>query len=359
MTSKERLHRLHRQEEVDRPGLFVRGVTAKNPPHESYEQLRRYVQQEADLKDIVIQESYVDDSDITHTRSPYSADYDKLTSCMHTPKGVLTYEFLFGLNGLPGYVHKHYIETEQDAEMYLSRPANPFKFDAEGFHSRVRQMGDRGIVVYEISHNPLSAVVNLMGSETFAMWSIEKRELLHVLIAHQRDIILARLKSAIESGAGPYFGTLGQEYMTPPLHGAKDFYDFNVVYDRPIAELIHNAGGYLHIHCHGPLKNLLPYFIEIGADIVHPIEPPPLGDVTPAMAKAVFRGKVCIEGNIQIGDMYDATPDDIRGQVEVLIRDAFDDNRGLIVCPTASPFIYQAGNCVENYFALMDAVLGK
>jgi uroporphyrinogen-III decarboxylase len=145
--------------------------------------------------------------------------------------------------------------------------------------------------------------------------------------------------------------------MTPPLHGPKDFFDFNVPYDKMAADMIHNAGGYLHIHCHGPVKNILHYFVEMGMDVIHPIEPPPLGDVTPAMAKEAFRGKACIEGNLQIGDMYDATPDEIREQVRVLVRDAFDDGTGLIICPTASPFIPQAGKCVENYIAMMDEVL--
>jgi len=357
MTSRERLHRLHRQEEVDRPGLFVRGVSERYPVHDSYEALRRYVREHGDLKEIVSIWEYTDISGITRERVPYSEDYEKIISTMRTPAGTLTHERLDSTKGLPGYDVKHYIETERDAEIYMRRPAAAFRFDGVDFGERADRMGDRGIVVTEINSNPLSLVVNLMGSELFAIWSLEKRELLHSMVAHERDILMKMIKTAVESGAGPYFGILGQEYMTPPLHGPRDFYDFNVIYDRPISDLIHNAGGYLHIHCHGPIKHVLPFFIDIGTDVLHPIEPPPLGDVTPEEAKAVLRGKVCIEGNIQIGDMYDLTPGEIREQTEALIKGAFDDNKGLIVCPTASPFVRYAGNCAENYFAMMNTVL--
>jgi len=41
LTSRERLRRCCRHLELDRPGLFLRGVTEGSPPHPSYEPLRR------------------------------------------------------------------------------------------------------------------------------------------------------------------------------------------------------------------------------------------------------------------------------------------------------------------------------
>jgi hypothetical protein len=83
-----------------------------------------------------------------------------------------------------------------------------------------------------------------------------------------------------------------------------------------------------------------------------------MGDITPRQAKNAFRGRITIEGNIQIADMYERTPDEIRDQVDRLIEDCFDDRRGLILCPTASPYIYGAGNqCTPNYVAMVERVL--
>jgi len=111
------------------------------------------------------------------------------------------------------------------------------------------------------------------------------------------------------------------------------------------------------VHCHGSIGTVLDGFVELGADVIHPFEAPPMGDVAPGEAKRALRGRVTLEGNIQIADMYGASSDDIRRQVRALVRDVFDDREGLIVCPTASP--YRAGEgalCTRNYRAMIDAV---
>ncbi len=97
----------------------------------------------------------------------------------------------------------------------------------------------------------------------------------------------------------------GEEYLVPPLHGPTDFCDFNVRYDKPIIDLIHDAGGRVHIHCHGSVKRVMAGFLDMEVDVLHPFEAPPMGDITPAEAKEVIRGRVCYEGNIQIHHMYE------------------------------------------------------
>ena len=83
-----------------------------------------------------------------------------------------------------------------------------------------------------------------------------------------------------------------------------------------------------------------------------------MGDITPAEAKHVARGRLCLEGNIQISAMYEHTPRQVREETDGLIRDTFDDRRGLIVCPTASPYIRGEGeNCFPQYKAMIDTVL--
>jgi len=52
-----------------------------------------------------------------------------------------------------------------------------------------------------------------------------------------------------------------------------------------------------------------------------------MGDITPAEAKKALRGKVALEGNIQIADMDEKSPEDIRAETQALIRDCFDDGR--------------------------------
>jgi hypothetical protein len=57
--------------------------------------------------------------------------------------------------------------------------------------------------------------------------------------------------------------------------------------------------------------------------------------------------------------MYEASPAEIAAETTVLIDTVFDDRRGLIVSPTASPYIRGMGEaCFPQYKAMVDTVLG-
>ena len=188
--------------------------------------------------------------------------------------------------------------------------------------------------------------------------SLTERDVLHALCERRNAALTRQIKFLLDAGVGPYFSMAGQEYIVPPLHGPKDFYDFNARYDKPVIDLLHDAGGLIHIHCHGSLKAVFQGFVDMGTDALHPFEAPPMGDITPVEAKKRARGKMCLEGNIQIADMYESTPKQVKAQTQGLIETAFDDRRGLIVSPTASPYIRGAGEkCFPQYRAMIDTVL--
>jgi len=71
-----------------------------------------------------------------------------------------------------------------------------------------------------------------------------------------------------------------------------------------------------------------------------------------------LRSRITLEGSLQIADIYHATPDAVRAQVRALIRDDFDDGRGLIICPTASPYMAgEGGRCLARYQAMAEEVI--
>lgn len=96
----------------------------------------------------------------------------------------------------------------------------------------------------------------------------------------------------------------------------------------------------------------------MGVDVLHPFESPPQGDLLAHEAKRLARGKMCLEGNIQIHKMHETTPDEIRQETEQLMTDAFDDHKGLIVSPTASSYIREKGEaCFPQYKTMIDSVM--
>jgi hypothetical protein len=55
--------------------------------------------------------------------------------------------------------------------------------------------------------------------------------------------------------------------------------------------------------------------------------------------------------------MYEKSPEDVREEVINLVNDVYDDHKGLIVCPTASPYIRGKGvDCFPVYKAMVDTI---
>ncbi|MDO9543405.1 MAG: uroporphyrinogen decarboxylase family protein [Kiritimatiellia bacterium] len=252
---------------------------------------------------------------------------------------------------------EHFIKSRADAEKYLSLPQPEIAGDVSPFFEAEKKIGERGIAETFLGANPGGFVARLAGSDLFALMTISDRDILHALCEKQMQATLKLLKFLIEQKVGPFFAMNGEELIVPPLHGPDDFNDFNVRYDKPIIDLLHEAGGRVHIHSHGRIKTVFRMFVEMGADVLHPFEPPPMGDITAAEAKEIARGKMCLEGNLQIASMYEHSPEQIRSETAALIASAFDDRRGLIVCPSASPYIRGAGQkCLPQFKAMIDTV---
>ena len=356
MTSRERLRRCYFNEELDRPGVYSRAGFPLGDP--SYDRLKAYLQSHAELKRSWDGRALESPLPIEQFVEPDSVDFDRQVTVLHTPAGDLRSTYRISRRGQPGLQETCFIKTRQDAEAYLSLPLPGVAGQVSSFGAADREIGDRGIVDVQLGLNPAGFVADLCGSETFALMTLTDREIIHALCERQMIVIQNSLRFLLERKVGPYFSMLGEEYVVPPLHGPRDFSDFNLKYDKPIIDLVHDAGGRMHIHCHGHIRSVLRGFLDMGADVLHPFEAPPMGDITPRQAKDLARGRLCLEGNVQIAAMYERTSEQVRRETVALIGGAFDDHRGLIVSPTASPYIRGAGEaCFPQYQAMIDTVL--
>ena len=341
---------------MDRPGVYVR--TGFPVDDTSYDRLKAYLAAHSELKNAwngrALEMAYPASSSV----EPHSEDFERHVSTLHTPAGDLQASWLMSLRGQPGLHDTFFIKTREDAERYLSLPIPTVAGDVSSFFTADREVGERGIVDVGLGLNPAGFVAELCGSETFALMTVSDRDILHELCRRRMTIITSTVRFLLDHHVGPFFSICGQEYVVPPLHGPRDFRDFNLKYDKPIADVIHDGGGRLHIHSHGRIKKVMGGFLDIGADVLHPFEAPPMGDITAAEAKEIARGRLCLEGNIQIDRIYEHTPRQVAAETEKLIETAFDDKTGLIVCPTASPYIRGRGeDCFEQCKAMIDTVL--
>ncbi|NLO08164.1 MAG: hypothetical protein GX131_20255 [candidate division WS1 bacterium] len=364
MTHHERMMAAFRIEDVDRFPIHVRGVRAWDEQwcatrHESYrpiiEAVAKHGSYEAGFSlgggplltghPLDVETSSEDDGDWTISRVS-----------LHTREGTLTSARKNSTRGLPGLQVEYFVKTLDDLDAALSVPWEPVRRDPAPFFALQEEIGDRGIVMCAIP-TPIYQLALLTGSDNLAVWTITDRERINEVVDILLERTLAMLDYAIEAGIGPVFASSGEEFMTPPLAGPRDFREFVVKPGLQIRDRLQAAGKLRHIHCHGPLNNILEDFAELGANCLHPIEGPPLGDVPFEDAKRRIGDRVCLEGNIQIGDLYHDPTDVVIEKVKRTIEVGVPGG-GFILCPTASPHTAELTPLtVRNYLAMIETAV--
>jgi len=362
MTSRQRLLTALRGDLPDRVPVWMWGI---HPwLGDIHENARRLVEAVLEKGDIIhwwgagagVFLSASDQVSVRSERRPArSPDFEEQVITYGTPAGELTEVHYVSLHGRPGYCKKHLLETEEDVERLLSVPYVPPQPDCSGFFEVDKQLGDRGLPMVSVPSDPMYFVNNLTGSETFAIWSIEKRGMVGELVAEFGRRIREWVAWVISQGMGPLFGYVGPELCIPPLQSPRDFEEWVVGPDAEIIDMIHAAGGMAVVHCHGRMGPVLEGFVRMGADALHPIEPPPMGDVTMAEAKRRVGGDLTIVGNIQHHDICTMPNRRFREMVAETVRVGMVGGR-FILCPTATPFGWPTMSELElaNWLAILE-----
>jgi hypothetical protein len=290
----------------------------------------------------------------TETRK-LDEDWTEDVVTIETPEGPLVEVHRRSLKGRPGFQTRHPIADEDDLKRFLSIPAVPPRPDVNVFFDAVKQAHERALEIASIESNPIGMAHDLLGSETLAVWSVTNRDALRSLLVELRSRWETLVRCLLDAGVGPVFATAGHEQAVPPLLAPQDFHELVVEMDKPVMRMIRERGNVIHVHCHYNVGRILDGFIELGINCLHPVESPPMGDIELAEAKRRLKGKICIEGNIQIDVIQRGTPREVREVTRKIIEDAAEGG-GLILCPTASPYWPKLSNRIrDNYLAFIDA----
>lgn len=360
MTCKERLMRVFRCEPTDRMPVRIWGVDPLSPnPDPTWKPLYEMTEEfeldvirdwhpTAEEADPPLYETSWDRQDSS------KVDMWEDISTIHTPAGPLTQVHYTPKTGKPGYVKKHYIETVEDARRWLSIPERKTSCGVQSYFELEAKTGDRAPLMIGLAE-AMYAIQAMMGSEVFGFWLMDERELLREMIDRSYLAIEDRLKHFLSHGLGDIYGWVGPELCIPPLASPRDFDEFVFDYDKRIIDLIHDAGKLAWIHCHGDMDPVLERFVDMGLDCLNPIEPPPVGRLTLAQAKARVAGRMCLEGGVEDGDFDLRTPTEMARITEQTVLQG-KPGGGFILCPTSSPttWVTQSDRHIQNYRAFVE-----
>ena len=95
----------------------------------------------------------------------------------------------------------------------------------------------------------------------------------------------------------------GPEYITEPFLPPALFDEYVVRYTGPMVKMIKDHDGFVRIHSHGCIRNVLDYIVNMGTDAIDPIEPPPNGDVELGYIRKKYGKQLVLFGNIEVSDI--------------------------------------------------------
>ena len=321
MTRRQRLNAIFEGRTPDRSAVKIWGASPEGELiHPAFEPVRKLAVEKTDLFHGA--GSPFDIYAGTHAPKLFevrdeptdSPDWVDQITTWHTPKGDLREVFLKSTRKKPGYHKEYMLKEPADLKRLLSLPYTPYPFSADAYWKADEAAGDSGITMFGVDH-AMYAVQRLIGSENFALWSLEADDLLMEAMRTFAARLQEYVKAAIDNGIRGIFGWVGPELCIPPLMSPAAFDRYVLALDKPLVDMIHAAGGRVWVHCHGKMSPVLERFVKMGVDVLNPIEPPPMGDVTVAQAFKIVGGRMGLEGGIETHDFMRGTKERIREMI--------------------------------------------
>jgi uroporphyrinogen decarboxylase-like protein len=354
MTRRERLLAIYRGEVPDRPAVRLwRAEPGLDLIHPAYEPVWRAALEKTDVI-----AGYGPRFDLycgVHHESLFTSHEEPTESpewvnhITELPAGDRTLRSVYRKStcNKPGYEMENLLKESADLEAFLTLPYEPYPFSPDDYLALEETLGDSGIVYFGLDH-AMYGLQRQIGSENFALWRILCPDLLHEGIALYARRLRAHVEAVLATGLRPVFGWVGPELCIPPLMSPADFDAFVFDYDKPLIDLIHDAGARVWVHCHGKMGPVLERFADMGVDVLNPLEPPPMGDITLAEAFGHVGDRMGLEGNIQGHDLMTATKDELGAT----IAEALEAGRGrrhiLCICSSFMEDPTPSDRLIEN-----------
>ena len=289
------------------------------------------------------------------------ADQTFEETVVETPGGTITSVIRRDRGIDTVWVIKHFVESREDLEAFLSLPYEPPQADASAMLMLDRHLGARGLAGFYMD-DPLLPTVDLFGTQAFLDLAVRETERVRDLLNLFQERLLPIYESLCQQVRGAFFRIAGPEYVGVPLMAPRYFREFVVSYDRDLVGIVRRSGNFACIHMHGRLRDNLDHIVEMRPHALEPIEclPYAAADVTLAEVKERIGDQVCLMGNIQEALLDLGTPEEVEAQVRQAIEEGAAGG-GFILIPTDTAFTPLSDRKAENLksFLLAGDRLGR
>jgi uroporphyrinogen-III decarboxylase len=302
----------------------------------------------ADIRNHYIEKEVWEENNSRFTRLTYKINNRNLTSISRRDKEIDTV-----------WIIEPLLKNTDDINLFLQLPDELFEenFNIAHLQRQENELGDNGIVMVD-TEDPVCAVASLFNLETFTIFALTEQELCHRLLEKHASYIHKRTEKVAMEFPGRLWRIYGPEYITEPFLPPNLFDEYVVKYTGPMVKQIKEQGGFVRIHTHGRIRNILHYIIDMGADGIDPVEPPPHGDIELKSVRKEYGKQLVIFGNIEITDIENMPGEAFRRIVRQAIADGTSgEGRGFVLMPSASPYGRNISDqIIRNYQIMIEEV---
>jgi hypothetical protein len=234
---------------------------------------------------------------------------------------------------------EHLLKNIDDLKAYMELPDEVFteQVDVTDLVEEDKKLEDRGIVMVD-TEDPICTAASLFSMEDFTVIALTEQKLFHRLLEKLSRHIYRRTEETAKGFPGHLWRIYGPEYATEPYLPPHLFKEYVVRYTGPMVETIQKYGGFARIHCHGRIRAVLDYIVEMGAAAIDPIEPPPHGDVELEHVRRKYGRELVLFGNLEIADIENMEPNKFEKVVEKTLEDGTSgEGKGFVLMPSSAP----------------------
>lgn len=178
------------------------------------------------------------------------------------------------------------------------------------------------------------------------------------IIDHRVDFYYEHCRRALEAGEGRIdILQLGEDLGTErgPMMSPETFNRFFRPRLRRFIDLAHEFGARAMLHCCGSSRNLIPYLIEMGLDVLDAVQPEPVG-MNPEELKGLYGGALTFCGMISTQHTLPfGTEADCRAEARHRL-DVIARGGGYIFSPA---HCMQPDTPINNILAIYEEALGR
>ncbi len=235
---------------------------------------------------------------------------------------------------------EHLLKDVDDLNAFLEipEPSPEGDLNTEAVIQAETVLGDAGIVMID-TPDPLCLAASLFEMADYTVIAMTEQPLFHRLLERFASTLLPRTEAVAKALPGRLWRIFGPEYASPPFLPPYLFREYVCRYVKPMVDSIKRYGGYARIHSHGNLKAILDDIVDLGADGLDPIEPPPQGDVELAYVRERYGKDMVLFGNLEASDIENLpTPRFAEKIKRALEEGTSGSGRGFVLMPSACPY---------------------